>query len=115
MSVRVWTLEYVPFVMGGDVRRPVSTDVEHHGEYDLGKGFKGHLVYAPDGTTHVAESRSGAFIGPSIQDVRLDITNCDDISLMEKQVTDAIKQSKQGGRKVTAKEFWRLLKQNENT
>jgi hypothetical protein len=112
MSVRVWTLEYVPFVMGGNVWQPITTDVEHHGEYDLGKGYKGHLIYAPSGKTYVAESRSGAFIGPSIHDVRLDITNCDNKSLMEKQVTDAIKRSKPA-RHVTAKEFWRLLKQHE--
>lgn len=106
MSVRIYTLEYLAFVMGGDVWQPVSTDVEHHGEYELGKGYKGHLIYAPSGRTYVAESRSGALVGPSIHDVRLDM------SLMEKQVTKAIKQSKQA-RKVTAKEFWRLLKQHE--
>jgi hypothetical protein len=114
MSVRVWTLEYVPFVMGGNVWQPVSTDVEHHGEYNLGKGYKGHLIYAPSGRTYVAESRSGAFVGPSIQDVRQDIADCEDISLMEKQVTDAIEKSKQA-RRIKAKEFWRLLKQNEST
>ncbi len=114
MKVRVWTLEYVPFVMGGSVRQPIRADVEHCGEYDLGRGFKGHLIYAPSGKTYVAESRSGAFVGPTIHAVREDITNCEDINVMEKQVTDAIEKSKQhGGRKVTAKEFWKLLKQEK--
>jgi hypothetical protein len=100
-------------VMGGPVWQPVSTDVEHHGEYELGKGYKGHLIYAPSGATYVAESRSGAFVGPTIPIVRQDIKDCEDISLMEKQVTDAIEKSKQGGRKVKAKEFWNLLKEGK--
>ena len=100
--------------MGGKVGQPISTAVEHCGEYDLGRGFKGHLIYAPSGRSYVAESRSGAFVGPTIHDVRHDIENCEDIKLMEKQVVDAIEQSKQhGGRKVTAKEFWRLMKQEK--
>ncbi len=112
MSIRVYTLEYVPFGMGGNVWRPVSTDVEHHGEYDLGKGFKGHVIYAPSGRTYVAESRSGAFVGPNIFDIRRDIATCENIKYMEQQVTDAIKQSKQA-RQIKAKEFWKLLKQEE--
>ena len=112
MSVRVYTLEYVPFVMGGNVWQPISTSVGHHGKYDLGKGFQGYLIYAPSGRTYVAESRSGALIGPSIFDVRLDITNCDNTNVMENQVMDAIEQSKTA-RKITKKEFWRLLKEDK--
>lgn len=50
-----------------------------------------------------------SLIGPSIFAVREDITNCLDVRLMEKQVMDAIKQSKLA-RKVAPKQDKTLKK-----
>jgi hypothetical protein len=108
-KVRVYTMEYVPFVMGGSVYQPICTEVESAGEYDLGKGFTGYLIVAPNGRTFIAEKESGAFIGGTIDGVRNDITSCDDIQFMQKQVSDAVKYVKQA-RMVSPSEFWRKLK-----
>ena len=109
MTVRVWTLEYVPFIMGGAVHQPVATEVEPQGEYDLGKGFKGYLIVAPNGKTFVAEKTTGAFVGPTVEAVRKDIADCKDIELMEKQVVEAREKVK-FSRIIPTKEFWKLLK-----
>ena len=107
-KVRVYTLRYEPFILGGSVWQPVSANVEWHGEYDLGKGFRGYLIVSPNGKTFVAESESGAFVGPSIQQVREDIAESENLDLMKKQVEDAKKQSKQA-KEIPAEEFWKLL------
>jgi hypothetical protein len=108
-KVRVYTLRYEPFIMGGSVWQPVAANVEWEGEYDLGKGYRGYLIISPNGKTFVAESQSGAFVGPSIQQVREDIAESEDIDFMKKQVEDAKIQSKQAT-EIPADEFWRLLR-----
>ena len=109
-TVRVWTLKYEPFIMGGSVYQPVAAEVEHQGEHNLGQGFTGYLVKSPiTGKTYVAESTSGAFVGPTVQQVRLDILSCDDISVMKRQVEKAKDQAK-GANVIPADEFWKLLK-----
>jgi len=106
-QIRVYTMKYEPFIMGGSVWQPVAAIVDYEGEYDLGKGYKGYLIVSPDGKTFVAESESGAFVGPSIQEVRNDIAKCKDLEFMKKQVKNGKTQSKQA-REISAEEFWKL-------
>ena len=105
--MKVWTLEYVPFVMGGSVWQPIYCDIEIQGTYDLGKGYKGHLVVAPNGKTFVAESETGAFVGPTIDAVRKDIKKATK-KVMKQQIEDAKVQVK-NAKEVKPEEFWRKL------
>lgn len=110
--MKVWTMRYTPFVMGGSVWQPVACEIkEAQGPYDLGRGYQGYLVVAPNGTTFVAEAKTGAFVGPSIQDVKEDIETGDP-KLMEEQVIKAALDYKRA-EVIPEEEFWRLLKVSE--
>ena len=107
--MKILTEKYCPFVMGGNVWQPITCNVEVDGPHDLGKGFKGYIATAPNGTTFIIEEKSGALVGPDLKTVREDIAQCDDISLMNKQVEDAIVKMKRA-EEISPDEFWRLLK-----
>ena len=89
----VWLKSYSPFILGGDVHAPLSTDIEELGLlYDLGKGHHGYLIINPnDGKTFVVEAKSGGIIGVSLEGVRKDIAAGDSI-VMDRQITRAIGQ-----------------------
>jgi len=107
-QIKVFTLEYVPFVMGGNVWQPMATTVKADGPHDIGNGYKAYVVTAPNGKTFIAESTSGAFVGPDLETVKTDI-QLGDPDIMKKQVKNAVVQSKQA-REVDQDEFWRKLK-----
>ncbi len=107
-KIKVYTLEYQPFIMGGNVWQPVATHVEASGPHSLGPNYKGFVITAPNGKTFVAEARSGAFVGPNLKTVRDDL-RIGDPTLMKKQVDDALIQCEQA-RVVEPDEFWKLLK-----
>lgn len=109
MKVKVYTLGYFPFVMGGNVWQPISCEVEtENKKHDLGRGYKGYLITAPNGKTFVAECDSGAFVGPTLEQVREDIKTGDP-EVMKKQVADALIESKKA-KKIDPSEFWGRLK-----
>lgn len=107
MKIKIWTLKYNPFVMGGPVWKPVYTEVEAQGKYDLGKGFSGYLIVAPDGRTFVTESQSGGIVGDTITSVQKDIKECEDINFMERQIKEAIEVFK-NAEEIPEEEFWKL-------
>jgi len=107
-EIFVWTICYFPFTMGGSVWRPGGCKVKASGPYDLGKGYKGYLVTAPNNTTFVSEATSGAFVGPSLESVKKDIKTGDP-KLMKEQVTDA--NNKKGTvQELEVEKFWEMLK-----
>ena len=108
MKVKVYTLEYCPFVMGGEVWQPMATEVEADGPHDIGKGFEAYVVTAPNGKTFVAEKESGAFIGPDLKTVSGDI-KIGELKSMKKQVEDAKLQMAKA-KTVTNEYFWKKLK-----
>jgi hypothetical protein len=108
--MKVFTMRYQPFIMGGNVWQPVCCDVEVEGPYELGLGYKGYVVTAPNGKTFVAEASTGAFVGPDVKSVKNDIETGDQ-ELMKKQVSEAAVLSKKAS-EVSAEEFWGLLKCN---
>jgi hypothetical protein len=108
-TITVFTRSYRPFIMGGNVNAPVSADVEASGPFDLGQGFSGYLVVAPNGKTFVAEAESGGFVGPTIAEVKADIASCDDIAMMRTQVKENTAYGK-AAQKMPAYKFWALLK-----
>ena len=106
--MKVFTMEYVPFVMGGNVWQPMCCEVEADGPHDLGDGYKGYVITAPNGKTFIAEETSGAFVGPDLKAVREDIETGDK-SIMADQVADAVIQMKKAKER-SQDHFWRKLK-----
>jgi len=83
----------------------ISAEVDVTGPFKLGKGFIGYLAISPvDGSTHVVEAKSGAFVGSSIEEVRKDIKS-GTVENMKAQVEKAVNESKYTTR-ITAEDFW---------
>lgn len=101
----VWTEGYSPFIMGGDVNGPIGAKIEVGEKIPLGKGLFGYLVASPiSGETFVAESETGAFVGPTIEQVRGDVEAAD-----EAVMADQIEKAKERMKKVRvldADDFW---------
>ena len=111
--MKVWTEAYRPFILGGDVNAPIAADIEDTGPIlDLGEGYCGYLLVNPaTGDTFVAESTSGAFVGPSIEQVREDIATGSP-ALMCEQV-DAAMERRHKAIMLPADEFWGVFKKRK--
>lgn len=106
----VWTNAYRPFIMGGDVNGPVGTDIEVGEEFDLGKGMKGHVITNPiNGQTYVVEATTGGIIGPSLEEVRSDVTNAEP-AVMAEQLAEAA-QTRQKVCVIAKSVFWQQLQE----
>ena len=103
--MKVWTLGYNPFVMGGSVWQPIATEVEpDSGPYSLGKGLSGYLIISPTGKVFIADAETGAFVGPSLAQVRQDIAEGDETVIrqqLDKARTDAGR-----AEMLTLEQFW---------
>jgi hypothetical protein len=107
----VYTQRYRPFVFGPPVDF-IKCNVEVHlGSFDVGSGYRAYIVVAPNGKVFIAEAETGAFIGPSIEQVKEDI-KIGDPEEMKKQIETARKQLKQAVR-LEPEEFWKWLKCNK--
>lgn len=111
MKLKIWTYHYNPFVMGGNCRTIMATEVEAPKAVSLGKGFTGHLIKVP-GTrkTRVIEATTGAIVGNTLAAVRRDIETAEK-KVMTKQVAHAKKQFKDMEvQNMKPDEFWAYLK-----
>ena len=106
--MEIWTLQYRPFTMGGNVHQPVKCDVEVDGPHDLGGGYQGYIATAPDGRALVAEATSGAIVGPTLEAVRSDVADADP-AVMADQVAKAIAQ-RASAAVLTPDEFWKSFR-----
>jgi hypothetical protein len=106
--MKIWTMGYFPFTLGGDVHRPICCDVEVSGPHDLGFGYQGYVATSPNGRTFVAESETGAIVGPSLSDVINDISQGDP-SIMRKQIEKAHETAKRA-EELSPDRFWSLIK-----
>jgi hypothetical protein len=109
MQLRIWTEAYRPFIMGGDVYRPVATEVEigHLHIVEAAPDIRIVELTSPYGTQHIAEVTSGALVGNSMNSVLQDIAVAEP-AMMARQIADA----KVRGRRADNVEpdvFWRLL------
>jgi hypothetical protein len=103
----VWNACYRPFLMGGDLRRPIKAEVPALGPFDLGKGYTGYIILHPKSQkTYIAESETGAFVGNSLNDVRQDIEAASE-EVMRGQIAEAKKQMGYA-ELMTAEQFWTL-------
>ena len=94
MKKLIWTEAYRPFMMGGDVNQPIGTMVELDTPIDLGKGAVVHVVASPNGTIHIVESKTGAFVGTSLAQVKKDIKEADE-DVIKQQIKDSRKRRKE--------------------
>ncbi len=106
--ITIWVPCYRPFIMGGDVNRPVKCEIEAQGPFDIGKGFKAYLVSKPGGRFAVAEATTGAIVGDTLEEVRADIKD-GSAAVMRKQVAESAIQVARAFT-VEPDEFWSLMK-----
>ena len=104
MKIKIYTMFYFPFVMGGNVWQPWACEVEADGPHDLGGGYQGYLVTSPGGHYVVAEATTGAMIGPNLEAVRKDIAEGDP-EIMAKQMEQS-KSDSTGVQMLEPEEFW---------
>ena len=108
-TIRIWTECYRPFLMGGDVNRPIATTVEATDPVSLGKGHQGFIVVSPKGNTYIIEKESGGIIGDNLEEVKRDI-KLGDKDVMNRQVQKA-KTRGLTAENMSADEFWKLMPQ----
>ncbi len=106
-TITIWIPAYRPMMLGGDVHAPVCTQVEGT-PIDLGKGFKGYSVVTPAGGVVIAEAKSGAIVGQSLEQVLRDIERADPI-YMKKQVKEATAQFLKSNH-LPSEQFWTFVK-----
>jgi hypothetical protein len=106
--MKIWTTNYRPFILGGDVNAPIMADVPVSGPFDIGQGFQAYLAVGPNGKTFVAESITGAIVGSTIEQVREDVASGKK-SDMDKQIEDAKKMVLRAY-EATPEELWKRLK-----
>ena len=111
-TIRIWTSDYNPFILGGDVHAPAMCEIEVKGSLvPLGKGMKGYLITAPDGSTVVAESTTGALIGPTLEEVREDI-KATSLRIVKEQMKDA-KYRADKAVMTSPEKFWAKMKRSK--
>ncbi len=102
----VWTMGYFPFQMGGNVHRPMSTEVKASELHDTPKGIKLFTFLTPKGTLRVCEAETGAIVGNSLGEVMNDIATAKK-SVMKAQVREA-KLALRNVKVMTPDEFFKL-------
>ena len=107
MKLKVWTKAYRPFLMGGNVNAPVSTVVEVGEPVEADNDIKLHEIKSPQGTTHVVESTTGAFVGTDIEQVKKDIKNADP-EVIQDQLENA-KRELEACDALDSEAFWKLF------
>lgn len=84
---KIWTLNYRPFVMGGSVNYPISTDVEPIETREI-KGIEFFTFKTPVGTIRLAEGITGAIVAADFDDLLISIETETKETLLH-QVNDA--------------------------
>lgn len=111
MKIKIWTWYTNPFRLGGELRTPIMCEVEADRKIDLGKGYSGWVVSHPKNKIrkYVVESRTGAIVGHSVQQVKKDIQKTT-IKKIEEQLL-AAKSSLGNLEFISTKEFWQRMRQ----
>jgi len=109
MRLVIWTRAYRPFTMGGDVNRPIATEVAVGKPITLvrGRPQQVYVVLSPNGHEHVAEAATGALVGTSLAEVLQDYKEADDV-VVQGQLADAAAEAKRA-ELLSPDEFWRLF------
>lgn len=83
----IWTMGYFPFTMGGNVNRPISTEVKIIETKKL-KGINFFSFKTPKGTLKVCEAKTGGIIADDFEDLKANIKGCSQ-TFLQKQIKDA--------------------------
>ncbi len=105
---KIWTYGYSPFTMGGNVNRPIMTEIGYIEEKSIGKGLLAFSFKTPKGTIRIAESETGAIVGESFEEVKKDIMAADK-KVIVKQIEDA-KKTIEGIPVMDKNEFFQMYK-----
>lgn len=82
--IKVWTFQEINF-RGLPSRAPVCVHVEADGPFDIGNGWSAYVVTAPNGQILIAEAKTGALVGGSLDEVRADMAKADPEVLSEQE------------------------------
>ncbi len=104
----IWTLEYQPFRMGGDLHSPLATKVDVGEPVDIGNDQQAFVIVSPSGKTFVAETRTGAIVGTDIEQVRKDVA-AGDPEVIRQQLDKAAGDIK-NARHVSNEVFWGMMR-----
>lgn len=108
-KVRIWTEAYSPFICGGDVHAPISTEVYAGDPVGIGMGVGVYVVVSPvSGKTYICETITGAIVGDSIKQVKADVASADPAVLAE-QVAHAEERVKDA-RCISNEKFWSMFR-----
>jgi len=104
-EIKIWTEAYTPFIMGGDVNAPITTKVTVKGDpIDVGHGITVFEVVSPKGQTFIVETKTGAFVGSTIEQVKKDVSAADP-KVIKDQLKQAVERFKKAKR-LTPEQFW---------
>ena len=107
-KIKIWTEAYSPWIMGGDVNAPISTELECTGPHKAG-AFELYIAKNPiTGQEHIVESETGAFIGTSLEGVRNDIETADK-EIVKEQLIAAHERVKEA-LPLSNEDFWRYFR-----
>ncbi len=113
--MRIFTLGYFPFTMGGTIWRPISIEAEPLSSHTQ-DGVTLCVFRNPiSGKFHVAEELSGGMVGHGTSESGALASTLQDLAdadkkIVKEQIQDAIKQS-QEAKELVPEEFWRRLSQ----
>ena len=101
----VWTYFKDSFSLGNNYV-PTGFKTELNNIVYLCAGYCGYLLETPDKHTLIVEARSGAIVGDIVSGVMSDIAKSD-INYIEKQVKEAVEESKKV-KIISEQEFWNI-------
>ncbi len=106
--MRIWTMGYYPFTLGGGTEHPVACeiDVSSLKKHPIGKGYHAYLLLSPGGKNVVVESIGGGIVGNNLATVREDVRTAKK-SVMAEQMEMSRIASKHPRELIEEKEFWR--------
>lgn len=103
-KIKIWTLYYSPFVMGGDVNQPIATEVVPTERHQIKQNLHVYVVKSPTGKTHVVDGITGGMIATSMEELWGLIEGCTEEQLVTQCKSQ---QSKADSAKMlTPSEFW---------
>jgi hypothetical protein len=108
-TMRIWTLGYTPFVMGGSTLQPICTHVPVTGPIKLPKGIEVYEARSPHGKTYVVEATTGGIVGDSVAKVRQDLGQAPQ-AVLAKQLAQQRAKGEQAT-ELQPGDFWRRMEQ----
>ncbi len=108
-TILAWMPRYRPFIMGGDVHQGIKMELDIVDTLEIGRGYRAHVVKAPNGASFYIEADCGAVLGNDLMMILSDVKEGGE-DVMRQQI-DAGKVQRDRAEKTTnAPEFWSYIK-----